>query len=248
MTEAIYKNRPKYEATEKIESYIRAHNFQPHTKLPSERDMCEMWELSRTSVRRAINRLVNAGAIYSKAGSGTYVAEPKILRNLQHYIPFKQTVSEAGHVFTTRVLAAYIMESNKQIAENLQLRLGHKVYALTRLREIDGEPFMIDTSYLDIKRFPGLDAHDFARQSLYYVLSGEYKTPIAKGSEHISMTYATQDEAKYLEIKTESALFFVTGIAADAHGKPTEYAKVVIHPDKVRFISELKLEEGGQIG
>jgi len=248
MTETLYKNRPKYEATEKIESYIRENNLSPNMKLPSERDMSELWGLSRTSVRRAINRLINAGVLYNKMGSGTYVAEPKILRNLQNYIPFKETVSQAGHRFTTAVLSTQIIESNKQIAANLELRLGHKVYALTRLRSIDGKPFMLDTSYLDIERFPGLDAHDFANQSLYTVLAEEYHIPIAKGNEHISITYATEDEAKHLETTSETALFFVSGIAADAHGRPTEYAKVVIRPNMVRFKSELTLEGGGQIG
>lgn len=248
MSETLTKTRPKYEATEKIESHIRQNHLGANMKLPSERDMSLLWGLSRTSVRRAINRLINAGELYNKVGSGTYVAEPKVLRNLQNYIPFKETVTQAGHQFTTVVLSAGIIESNKQIAANLEVRLGHKVYALTRLRSIDGRPFMVDTSYLDIQRFPGLDAHDFASQSLYTVLAEEYHTPIAKGDEQISITYATGEEAGHLGITKETALFFVTGVAADAMGGPTEYAKVVMRPEMVRFKSELTLEEGGRNG
>jgi GntR family transcriptional regulator len=79
------KNRIRHrdEAVELIECYLQRHDLAPHAKLPSEREMCEMWGLNRATLRAALRRLIELGRIYSLKGSGTYVAPPKLERNLQ---------------------------------------------------------------------------------------------------------------------------------------------------------------------
>ena len=77
------RRRSRDEAMEKVESYIIKNKLEPHAKLPSEREMCNMWGFNRTTLRFAIKRLVIEGKIYQIKGSGTYVAEPKVIRNLQ---------------------------------------------------------------------------------------------------------------------------------------------------------------------
>ena len=56
-----YKSRPRNEATERIEFYISSNNLPPYSRIPSERDMCEMWNINRTTLRSAIRRLINEG-------------------------------------------------------------------------------------------------------------------------------------------------------------------------------------------
>ena len=65
-------------ATELVESYIIDNKLKPGDRLPSERDMCRMWDLNRTTLRNAIQRLVSDGMLYCRMGSGTYVSKPKL--------------------------------------------------------------------------------------------------------------------------------------------------------------------------
>jgi GntR family transcriptional regulator len=111
------RNRPRDEATEKIEAYIIKNKLEPHTKIPSERDLCEMWDFNRTTLRSAIKRLIVEGKLYQKMGSGTYVAEPKITRNLQDLKALSTLVKDYGHTLTSRVLSVDIIESNKQTTQ-----------------------------------------------------------------------------------------------------------------------------------
>ncbi len=225
------------EVVERLECYLLEHKLQPHDRLPAERELCELLAVSRTALRCAIHQLVDEGALYSKAGAGTYLAMPKIRRPLQTYIPFKRTVEQSGRVFTSAVLSFNTEECGKTVAAGLHLLIGAPVYRLRRLRSIDGEPFMIDSSYLSNERFTQLERHDFSIESLYGVLKAEYGVDIRKGSERLRITYATAEEAKLLHTEEGSALFFITGQALDEAGEPAEYAKVVVRPDLVQFSS-----------
>lgn len=235
-----YQNRSRDEATEKIEYYIIKNKLVPHTKLPSERDMCEMWNFNRTTLRSAIKRLTIEGKLYQKKGSGTYVAQPRLTRNLQDIRPLSSLVKEKGQILTNRVLSVDIIESNKQITQKLHLPLGHKVYVLTRLRFIDEEPVIIENSFIDYERFSHINQHDFSKESLYSVIEEQYKTQIVQGQERISIAYATNYEAELLGLDAGQAVFYLSGTACDVQGEPVEYFKSIIKSDKIRFASILK--------
>lgn len=234
-----FRSRPRDEATEKIECYIIENKLPPHAKLPSERDMCEMWNFNRTTLRSAIERLIVEGKLYHRKGSGTFVASPKLVRNLQDLKPFSQVVAESDKKLTTQVISALVIESNKQITKKLHLPLGHKVYELTRLRTVDGEPLIIETCYVDFERFPELIRHDFSRESFYGVLENNYGVHIVKGEEKIGITYTTPEESELLNIEEESPVFFLTGVVNDGEDVPIEYFKSVVRADSVRFASVL---------
>lgn len=236
------KIRPRDEATEKIECYIVENQLQPHDKLPSERHLSELWGFNRMTLRSAITRLVEQGKLYTKLGSGTYVAVPKIKRNLQDLKSLSQVLKEENRELATKTVSREIIESNKQISKSLLVPLGHKVLELTRVRYFDGTPSIIETSYVNISRYPGIEESDFEKKSLYQVLEHDYKVNISHGSEKISVTYATQEEATLLKIKENQAVFFLRGTVVDVNNQPVEYFKSIVRSDMVRFSSILKKE------
>lgn len=231
--------RHRDEAVELIECYLLSHNLAPHGKLPGEREMCEMWGLNRTTLRAAIRRLIEMGRLYSLKGSGTYVAPPKLERNLQDAKSTTESVRGSGHKLKTRVLEAQIVEASQYVAEKLQVPVGRNVFRMRRLRIMDGIPYMIETNYVNLDLCPRLIDYDFSDESLYRVLSyhGIYPT---QGYESVGITYATESEAKYLQVSEGGHLFFLTGVAQDSNGIPVEYFKSVARSDKVRFSSVLR--------
>lgn len=235
-----YRNRSRDEATEKIEYYIIKNELTPHTKILSERDMCELWDFNRTTLRSAIQRLIVEGKLYQKKGSGTYVAQPKLTRNLQDLIALSEAARQNGQAISNKILSVEIMESNKQLTQKLHLPLGHKVYALTRLRFLDGEPVTIENSFMDYERFSDLINHDFEKESLYHVIENEFDIQIMKGEERVGIAYATDYEAELLELEPEQAVFYLSGVSYDENDEPIEYFKSIVRADKIRFASVLK--------
>lgn len=234
-----FRSRPREEASEKIEVYIIKNQLKPHDKLPSERGMCAMWGFNRTTLRGAIQNLITLGKLYNKKGSGTYVAPYKLERNLQDLKPFSETVREENKILETKVISKRILESTKQISQKLKILLGHKVLELIRLRIVEGEPIMMEFSYVDYEKFHGLEERDFSKESLYKVIEEDYGIVIEKGSEKIGITYATEDEAELLQIEEGDPLYFLTGVVTDTQGVPVEYFKSVSRSDKMRFSSKL---------
>jgi GntR family transcriptional regulator len=231
---------PRDQAAENIEGYIALNKLSPHTRIPSERDLCEMWGFNRTTLRSAICRLIEEGKLYNKLGSGTFIAPPKVVRNLQDLKSLAEYSQEYGSVLTSQVVSLKVIESNKKIAQKLRIPLGTKVYELVRIRAFDDEPTHIDTSYIEFVRFPRFEGFDFSKRSLYTVLKTEYDIKIVGGEEKIGITYASTLEAKLLSIPVETAVFFLNGTIWDEKEIPIEYFKSVVRSDRVRFASVLK--------
>ena len=234
-----FKNRPREEAREKIEDYIAMHGLKAHDKLPSERDLCELWGYNRMTLRSAIQTLIMEGILYSKTGSGTFVALSKISRNLQDLKSFSETIEETGRTLETIVLSTRIIECNKQISTKLNLKIGHKIFELIRLRKIDSEPVMIETTYVDYEKYRDFNTHDFSNESLYKIIEDSYGTTIKDGQEKIGITYATEEESQLLGITVGSPVFFLTGVVNDVNHTPIEYFKSIARSDKIRFSSTL---------
>lgn len=227
------------EAVELIECYLHANDIPPHGKLPAEREMCEMWGLNRTTLRAAIRRLTEMGRLYSLKGSGTYVAPPKLERNLQDAKSTTESVRGDGRQLKTTVLESEVILAGHYISEKLQVPEETRVLFMRRLRIMDGVPYMIETNYVNLSLCPRLIDHDFTNESLYRVLS-YYKVFPASGEESIGITYATASEARQLHIDEGGSLFFLTGIARDYNNVPVEFFKSVARPDMVRFSSILR--------
>lgn len=236
--------RPRDAAMELIECYIHRNELAPQDKLPAEREMCKMWNLNRTTLRSAIKRLTAEGKLYSLKGSGTYVAPPKLERNLQDAKSTTESVRGAGHLLRNVVLNRQVIACNKYLSKKLEIPLGHEVFYLRRLRIMDGVPYMVESSYINYEFCRGIEEYDFTDESLYRVLS-YYGVRLTQGHEYVGITYATESEAEHLQIEEGAYLFFLSGRTRDSRGRPMEFFKSVARPDKVRFSSVLRRRSTG---
>lgn len=233
------KPRHRDETVELIECYLHQQDFMPHAKLPSERELCQMWDVNRTTLRTAIRRLIERGVLYSLKGSGTYVAAPRLERNLQDAKSTTESVRSAGRKLKTRLLEQDIIEADSYIAGKLQVSEGSRVLFLRRLRIMDGVPYMIETNYVNLEYCPRLLDYDFGEESLFRVLS-YYGIYPSQGKESVGITYATAEEARHLQIPEGNHLFFLTGVTRDSRGVTLEFFKSVARSDMVRFSSILR--------
>lgn len=227
-------------ATELVESYIIDNDLQPNDRLPSERDMCAMWDLNRTTLRNAIQRLVDDGVLYCRMGSGTFVAQPKFVRNLQDVYGFSDAVRRGGRVPGARLVYGEIQEADKSATRHLHVPLGTRVFALQRVRTIDGEPCSIETTIVNAQNCKGLEDHDFERESLFDVLRDEYGITASSGEERISVTTLDPIEAELLGKEEGHPVILKSGLMLAANGDPVEYYKTVALSEKLRFATELR--------
>lgn len=231
--------KPRDEAIEHIESYIIKNGLKPGDRLPSERAMCEMWKCNRSTLRSAIQQLIQDGKIYQKNGSGTYVAREKLLRDLQEISGLYQTATDAGRTITTKVLGICLCEADKTVGQKMKLPLGYKLWRLERVRNLDGIPVVLSKIYLDAVRFPDLNTWNLEEDGLYKILKEKYGVDPSCGHQKLSITYCDQEEAEHLQMQEGAPVIYQSGITMDENHRIFEYFKEMTRSEYVYFGSEL---------
>lgn len=227
---------------EQIDEFIAEHHLQPHDRLPTERKMCEMWNCNIITLRRAIQRLANEGVLYSIQGSGTYVADRKVERNLWQFSSFSQAMRQSGATLGNRLISQSMVEANKVLARSLKVPLGEKIIVTSRLRIVNGTPFALENSYIPYRLCNGLEAHDLEQNSLFEILRVHYGIIPVRATQEIEIYYVEGQEAQLLDLPDGEAVLLLSDVAFDAQQNPIEYAQSLTRGDRCIFYSKLKVE------
>ena len=210
----------------------------PGSMVPTERVLTVELATSRTTVRRALSELVGEGRLVRRQGSGTYVAEPKILWPLQ-MTSFTEQASARGYDTSTQLLEAVRTKADEEIAARLGIRPGASTYVIERLRLVDGAPMAVETSHLSATRFPGLAAEMKRTPSLYRALSETYGVSPVEAEETIETASASPREAELLDVDTGAPILVLGRHSFDADGAPIEYVRSWYRGDRYRFVARL---------
>ena len=227
------------EIAELIQSFIIDKGLGPGDRLPSERELCEIWGVNRMTLRNAIKRLEELGVLESKVGLGTFVAKPRIVRNLQDTLSFSDAVRAAGGKLTRHVVYSGLVEAEFAM-KHLHVMLASPVLALIRVASIDGEKAAIENVLVNARGCDGIERHDYSVESLYGVLQDDYGIIADHGSEKIDVTSLDEDEAGLLGCPVGAPAFFQEGLMLNQNGDPLEYFTNVIMPRHVILGTELR--------
>ncbi|PRX32459.1 GntR family transcriptional regulator [Orenia metallireducens] len=158
-----------YQLENIIREKVEKGDYGVEEQIPSERELSELFKLSRMTVRRALNELVEEGILYRKRGQGTFVARKKI-ESVPELIGFNEHIKARGMKPENKVIEQRVMPCSKLIAEKLQVKEGSKVIFTNRLRLADREPLAIEKSYVPYELCPILLDEDLAEGSIYECL------------------------------------------------------------------------------
>ena len=209
-------------------------------RIPSERELAERFGISRMTVRKAMNQLVEAGHLERRGTAGTFLPEPAVVRPLSKRVStaISEVVGQAGHKPGARLLFFEQAQADANIARRLQLDEGAPVIVIKRLRLSDAVPFCVETSYLPQHRVPGLVAADvFAAPSLYALLRERFGMTFATSDFHVSVATAPDTEAELLGLAPGCGALAMRSTVYDRDGRSAEFLISWNHPDRVAFES-----------
>lgn len=235
-----------YQLEEHLRDRIEAGELVPGTRLPPEREVARELGISRMTVRHALTRLAQDGLLAARRGGGTFVAQPRLRREVHRLEGFGRDVGE-GHVANARVLDVSVIEADVAVARRLELSPGPgNVIRLIRVRMVDGEPISIQTSFLPSELCRPLLDHDLATNSLYELLRDVCGLRLSEGDEALSVTLLDPWEAATLARPAASPAFLLERLTRDDRGRPVELVRSVLRGDRTVFHATLKSEEVGQ--
>ncbi len=227
----------KDRASEGIRWLIASRGLGPGDRLPPERELCELVGVSRTALRGAIADLVAGNVLESRQGSGTYVADPRVLMVFQETYNYGAAARDVGMRPGSVLVVSGVEEAPSDVAHRLAIRPGDPVFFFKRLRTADGRPCSIETGWIDRERFSGIENHDYAQESLYEVLERDYGVRISHGEERISVTRVREDEAPLLGLAPGAAALYFLAVEKDDAGLPVEFSRHIIRADRYHFAS-----------
>jgi GntR family transcriptional regulator len=236
--QSIETGQPKYRVLyNALVALIRA--LPPESSMPTERELCERFGVSRGTVRQALDRLEAEQRIHRHQGKGTFVARPKIDQVLE-LTGHTEFIRARGMAPTSRLIGVTRGPVEPDVAAMMGLAEGDEIFQIERVRLADEEPLAVELLFLDARRFDGIAAVLGESQSLYQLLRAGYGVELAWAEETIEAVVAPEREAGLLGMAPGTPALLLCRQSFDSAGLPVEFVRSVYRADRFRFRTRLE--------
>ncbi|MEW6670132.1 MAG: GntR family transcriptional regulator [Thermodesulfobacteriota bacterium] len=240
--EKINGTIPLYKQLKKsLYDQIESGLFKPGQLIPSERTLCQQYNMSRITVRRCIEEMTNEGMLYRRHGKGTFVAPSKVKQGLARIVTFSQTVLELGMKPSTAILSTESIAADVQIARVFALPIATLLLELALLGKGDDQPLVLYESF-----FPPKIGEKMVREAMVrekegipfstYDLYGEPTGILpATVNQTFEATVADERMSQILNLEKGAPVLLITSIFLNGNQEPLEFRKATYRADRYKF-------------
>lgn len=225
-----------------LEKKIKSGTYKANSFLPTEKELSEVYDCSRDTVRKSLNILAQSGYIQKIKGKGSLILDySRIDFPVSGIASFKELESLIPGEVRTYVNVFLQSEVTDDIKEHLSMQEG-KIYHIERIREIDKEKVILDIDYLNSEIIKDLKLED-AQNSLYMYIEDDLGLGISFAKKEITVAKATDREMELLDMKDYDLLVCVKSYTYLDDGRLFEYTISKHRPDKFRFVDFARRNE-----
>lgn len=209
------------------------------SQLPTENELIARFEVSRTTVRKAIQNLAERGLVEIRRGRGTFVVLPKITQELTELTGFVEDMEARGHTPTARLLDCKIVAADEDVARQLALPPGSGVMRIERVRLANGIAISFDETYLPVEIGEKVVAHDLEAEPIFTLLEQRYNIPLTEADYRLEAAAAGTVVAAALGVAVGSPVFLIERTSFSIGNRPIDYEKLHYRSDLIRFSTRL---------
>ena len=216
-------------------------------RLPDERSLSEHYQVSRSSMKRALELLAQEGIVFKKRGSGTFI-NPLYLKNrgLFKYegsnLGITDSFSVPGKSQNIELLDYQVIKTDDDLKQDLFLTSSDFVYKIRRLRLLDDQPFLIETGFIPIKVAPDLNP-DILKKSLFNYLEHQKNKRVTKSFLTITVEPSTLEDQVKLMLEPNEPVGIIEGIFFLDDGTPFEVSNMRVHYKYMKYNSFVNLNK-----
>jgi GntR family transcriptional regulator len=227
----------------RVESVLAAEiadgSLKPGDQLPTEDSLIAQFEVSRITVRRAIQNLVSRGLVEIQRGRGTFVSAPKITQELTELTGFVEDMQTLGRKATARLVGKKMVVADETVARELALTRGERVVRIHRVRLADGVPISFDETYLPLEIGKKILANNLKTEPIFSLLERKYNIPLVEAEYKLEAVAATPDVSAALRVPKGSPIFLIERTSYSTAGRPVDYERLYYRGDLIRFVTRL---------
>jgi GntR family frlABCD operon transcriptional regulator len=202
-----------FQVRERLLTDLNNEEYSRGDQLPTETELCQIYGVSKITIRRAVSLLVEEGILSRQQGKGTYVTNKKIKNEVISVGGF----SEYKDNHHSRVLSSSIIKASAEEAAMIGVPQGDPILRLNRLIYIEDVPLVIDYSYYSQKKFPDLEKFIGESMSTYAILKKKYSVEPVSQERTIDVVFATKEKADLLKLGISASLFKMEKTVYDAN-------------------------------
>ncbi|WP_412989193.1 GntR family transcriptional regulator [Pediococcus siamensis] len=230
---------PLYEQIHnQIRTSILHGKFGHAGKLPSEKEMSLTFNVSRITIRKALELLTKEGLVTKVQGKGSFAGTgEKFHGSLESTRSFSSFVTGQGKKSTAQILKREI-RNDEAAAKRLHLDADNDLVYIKRVLLVDDEPFILDSAWYDAQKFTSIITRINDHTSVYELLEKEFHEKIGYSRKELNVTMPTTEQSEELQISTQDPLFSVNKTTFNQKDEPIEYSHLLVRGDKMTYTIE----------
>lgn len=218
-----------------LEKDLLAGVYNEVKKLPREEDLIEKYEVSRTTIRKAIAMLVNKGYVYQVQGSGIFIREA----SLQDYVSLENlkglTRDFPNKKIESKLIELTIIQAEELLAKQMKCDVGDAIYFLKRLRVVNNEPFAVEYTYLNKNLIPYM-SEEIAKKSIYSYINDDLKLSIGFADKVIYADKIDNEAAELLQLTDSDPALVIENTVFLTNGNVFEVSKAIHHYKNAKLL------------
>ncbi|RPH75241.1 GntR family transcriptional regulator [bacterium] len=233
---------PKYyQLASRLRDRILQGELTQHQPIPSERQLEEIYSVSRTTIREAIDLLVRQGYLYREHGRGTFVSPQKLQKQISELTSFTEDMRLRGIEPGSKILELKSVHPPAEVLQRLELPESYgELLFVERLRLGDGVPMGLQTAYYVLPENQALTQEDLtASGSIYQLLQEKFHLIPTAADEILEVALASPREASLLQISPGSPLLVSERTTYSQFRRPFEFVKILYRGDRYRYYARL---------
>lgn len=228
-----------YQLREIIRRQIASGELRLGDRIPPENELAQRYKLSRMTVRRALEDLVEAGILVPKRGLGTFVARRLIDAGTVRIDDFSDEMRRRGIPAECKLLGVRIVLADSAVAAKLNVDEGSPVMLLSRLLLVEGQVVGIDRKYLLYDRSSRILESELEHPSLPELVERETRGLLTRASIIVKACSASEDDAAHLGCAIGDPVLVVEQVLYLSDGRPAGYGKTVYRGDRHYLTAEV---------
>ncbi|CAB3796412.1 GntR family transcriptional regulator [Pararobbsia alpina] len=231
---------------ELLRSRILSGAYAPLSQMPSEHELCTMFDVSRITVRQALGDLQKEGLLFKLHGKGTFVSKPKAFQNVTSLQGFAEAMSSMGHEIHNQVRSFRIVEADLHVAGRLEVAQGTELVEIHRVRLLNRAPVSLEITWVPATPGKRLAQGDLETRDIFLILENDCGVSLGHADVSIDSMLADKDIASALRVDEGSPILRIERLTHDDAGRPIDYEYLYFRGDAFQYRLRIDREKTHQ--